>query len=212
MISIVDYESGNVRAIQNILRRCGAASTITSDPREIFKSSAVILPGVGNFSACATKLDQSGLRQVLVESAVDRKLPLLGICLGMQLLFESSEEDVNGGQGLGLLKGRGVKFREFDNAVIRIPNMGWRGVRQTMQGSRIFGEAPYRFYFTHSFHAPLDAMEISIFNATNGYEFPAGVASGNVMGVQFHPEKSHVNGIRFFERYLSWVDSYHERK
>lgn len=157
------------------------------------------------------KLDQSGLRQILVEYAVDRKSPLLGICLGMQLLFESSEEGVNGGQGLGVLRGRIVKFSEIENVTIRIPNIGWRDVRQTSQGSDIFGEAPYRFYFTHSFHAPIDAMDLSIFNTSNGYEFPAGVVLKNIMGVQFHPEKSHVNGIRFFERYLAWVGSYRDK-
>jgi len=141
----------------------------------------------------------------LVEAAVDLKIPFLGICLGMQLLFESSEEGENASRGLGLFKGRVVKFRESKNAKIRIPNMGWRDVTQTKQGARIFGDDPYRFYFTHSFHAPIEAMMASSFTAANGYEFPAGVVSGNVMGVQFHPEKSHVNGIRFFERYLAWV-------
>lgn len=212
MISIVNYGSGNVKAIQNILNRCGATSVITSNPNEIISSSAIILPGVGHFGACASRLDQSGLREVLIDCATFRKLPLLGICLGMQLLFESSEEDSTGGKGLGLIKGRVVRFSESDKSSIRIPNVGWRDVKQTKQGTNIFGDSSYRFYFTHSFHAPIESNELCIFNSENGYEFPAGVISDNVMGVQFHPEKSHVNGIKFFEHYLSWVGGSRERE
>ena len=205
MITIINYGSGNVRAIQNILARCGFLSRISTSPEDISTASALILPGVGHFSTCINRLDQSGLRPVLQESVMGRKVPLLGICAGMQILFERSEEDLCTGKGLGFLKGRVVRFGETGDARARIPNIGWRTVRLSPAGREIFGVAESRFYFTHSYHAPLASGDDALFVSDNGYEFTAGVMQGNIIGVQFHPEKSHSYGIDFFTRYLRWI-------
>ncbi|GLI36669.1 hypothetical protein GHYDROH2_01700 [Geobacter hydrogenophilus] len=130
---------------------------------------------------------------------------MLGICAGMQILFERSEEDLCVGKGLGFLKGTVVRFGDTGNARARIPNIGWRTVRLSTAGREIFGITESRFYFTHSYHAPLESDCDTLFISDNGYEFTAGVMQGNIMGVQFHPEKSHSYGIDFFTRYFKWI-------
>src|SRR6187402_1504447 len=187
---IVDYGVGNLASIKNILKKIGVDSTITSDEATIARADKLILPGVGAFDTCAEKLQRSGLLPILNQKVLDEKVPVLGICVGMQMLTEGSEEGVL--PGLGWIKGKIVKFRqERLPATAKIPHMGWTEVHLN-KPSRLFKDMydEPRFYFVHSYHPQLDREEDVMVYADYGYRFAAGMEKDNIMGVQFHPEKS----------------------
>ena len=203
MIGIVDYGLGNLRSIQNMLRRAGAPSVISSDPGVLREAEKLILPGVGHFRfAMESLFEKRGLVEVLNERALEAKVPVLGICLGAQLLGRGSEE--GGTEGLGWLAMDTVAFdRSRFNRGERVPHMGWAETEHT--GHLLFQgqiESP-RFYYMHSFHLRCDDASAVIATAEHGYRFASGVVQGNIMGVQFHPEKSHAFGLRLLKAFAA---------
>jgi imidazole glycerol-phosphate synthase subunit HisH len=203
MITIVDYGVGNLASMQNMLKKIGVPSLITSSEKDISIAEKLILPGVGAFDTCAEKLQQSGLMEVLSRKVMEEKTPVLGVCVGMQLLAEGSEEGKL--PGLGWIKGKIIKFKQ-DQLLIdtKIPHMGWTDV-EVAKTSKLFEtmHPEPRFYFVHSYHAQLIDETDALVYADYGYKFVAGVERGNVMGVQFHPEKSHKFGMKLLENFAN---------
>lgn len=202
-VVVVNAGIGNLGAIPNMLKRLGVAAQITADPREIEAASQIILPGVGAFDAAMKSLGELGLVEVLNRKALVERVPVLGVCLGMELLGRGSEE--GGLSGLGWIAGRAVRFH-FDGmeAAPRVPHMGWNYVRPTAVGSlfRDLGEMP-RFYFAHSFHLVCDDPADVAGLTKYGYPFASAVQHENIAGIQFHPEKSHRFGLKVFENFLA---------
>ncbi len=201
LITIVDTGVGNLASIKNMLRRAGEDSTITADKEQIGQADRLILPGIGAYDAGVSRLRELNIVDVLRKKALEERVPLLGICLGAQLLFEGSDEGDLG--GLGLIPGRVVRFDvERLGAQLRVPHMGWSAVTLNRPSALFEGmHAAPRFYFVHSFHfAPADPADV-ICSSEHGYTFAAAVERGNIFGVQFHPEKSHKFGLRLLERF-----------
>lgn len=203
MITIVDYHLGNLGSIQNMLRKLGYASEITSDPARVAAASALVLPGVGAFDLGMRNLRQLGLREVLDHTVLERKVPVLGICLGAQLMTRRSEEGQE--PGLGWIAADTVRFGGPALGDLPIPSMGWSSVRSGVVHP-IFpeGETP-RFYFVHSYHFRADNAADVVGWSSYGYEFAAAFAREHIVGVQFHPEKSHRFGMVLFERFARYV-------
>lgn len=200
---VVDAGIGNLGAIPNMLKRLGAKATITSRPEEIASADRIILPGVGAFDPAMRTLAESGIDAVLREKAMDERVPVLGVCLGMQLLFRESEEGRL--PGLGWIAGRAVRFRlDGSDPTLRIPHMGWNWVRPARDGGLLsgFDEVP-RFYFAHSYHVECDDPEDVIGWSTYGYPFASAVQHENIGGIQFHPEKSHRYGLTVLGNFIA---------
>lgn len=201
MIAIVDYGVGNLKSIQNMLRKLGIASQITSDPGALDSASKLILPGVGAFAHGMERLRSLGFEEPLRRRVVDDGIPILGICLGMQLFSRGSAEgDV---PGLGLLPAETVEFdpTRFQQ-YHRIPHMGWSDITLP-RASRLFqGVEPQpRFYFVHSYHVACDDPAVVSAWASHGHPFVAALERGNIAGVQFHPEKSHRYGMALLKNF-----------
>ena len=202
MLLIVDYDMGNVSAIRNMLARIGVNDVVISaDPADCRTASKIILPGVGAFDAAMSNLDQRGLRQPLLDAALGRRVPMLGICLGMQLLAEGSEEGEL--PGLALIPGAVKRFDTQGMATrLRIPHMGWNDVRAGREHALLAGFADERrFYFVHSYHFVCRSPDHAVGMTDYGYPFASVVARDNVAGVQFHPEKSHRFGMRLLSNF-----------
>jgi glutamine amidotransferase len=202
MLTIVDYGVGNLASIRNMLKKIGVEAMISSKKEDILAADKLILPGVGAFDTCAEKLQQSGLLETLEQKVIKEKTPVLGVCVGMQLLTDGSEEGKL--PGLGWIKGRIVKFNQGKlPSSLKIPHMGWREVKLNKQ-SRLFNEMfeEPRFYFVHSYHPVLDNAADALVTADYGYSFVAGMEHENIMGVQFHPEKSHKFGMKLLENFV----------
>jgi glutamine amidotransferase len=201
-LAIVDYGVGNLGAIPNMLERLAAPAVVTSDESVIAGAERIILPGVGHFAAGMANLHAKGLIPVLEERIVRDAVPTLGVCLGMQLLFEGSEEADQ--PGLGWLRGRVVRFRSTGADRERpIPHMGWAelDVQRTTPLLGDLGDAP-RFYFAHTYHPePADPEDV-VATATYRYPFAAVVQRANIHGAQFHPEKSHRFGLQLLKNFL----------
>jgi glutamine amidotransferase len=204
MIAIIDYGMGNLRSVQKGFARVGAAATVTRDPDEIGRAAGVVLPGVGAFGACMDNLRGYGLVDV-VRRCVERGTPFLGICLGMQLLFETSEE-FGPVQGLGLLRGRVVRFRERDDPEFRIPHMGWNQIRAHQQVPALRGIADgSAVYFVHSYYVePADPAVIAT-TTDYGGDFVSAVARDHLFACQFHPEKSQRIGLAMLRNFADTV-------
>lgn len=200
MITVVDYGMGNIGSILNMLKRIGADAAATGRPEEVGAASKLILPGVGAFGQAMANLQASGLDAVLRQRVERDGVPVLGICLGMQLLTESSEEGP--ADGFGWIPGRTVRFRLTSEDGLKVPHMGWNSVMVTRRNPLI-GEGEQRFYFVHSYHAEC-ADEYVIGRAHYGYPFPCALQHRNVLGVQFHPEKSHRFGLDLLTRFVEW--------
>ena len=188
MIAIIDYDIGNLGAVANMLSRIGARCVITNDIDVVLQASGLILPGNGSFDACMRNFNACGLRDI-VERRVSEGIPLLGICVGAQMLGKSSEEGVE--PGLGWLDMQVRRFPEKEG--LRIPHMGWNAVRCMKPDDPLCRslEDAARFYFVHSYRLmPEDAADC-LMQSHYGVDFAAGVARDNIRGVQFHPEKSH---------------------
>jgi glutamine amidotransferase len=202
MIVIVDYGMGNLASIQNMVKKVGGTARISSDVNEIQSASKLILPGVGAFDTGMTNLKERGLIPTL-ETKAKGGTPVLGICLGMQLLSRRSEEGVL--PGLGWIDAETIRFRfSAEQASLRIPHMGWNTVRSTTNAGLFdnLGSEP-RFYFVHSYHVvcrdPADVLSTTEY----GLLFTSALQNGNIMGVQFHPEKSHKFGMALFKNFLA---------
>ncbi|HQR73603.1 MAG TPA: imidazole glycerol phosphate synthase subunit HisH [Sulfurovum sp.] len=201
MIGIVDYKMGNLASVINAFVKVGAVATLESDPSKLNQYDKLILPGVGAFGDAMTHLKENGMDEAVKNFATTGK-PLLGICLGMQLLFESSEE-FGATQGLGLIPGKVVAFDEnrFDHT-LKVPHMGWNELF-VQKETPIFEGLPKEFYlyFVHSYHAVCDDA-YAIGKTHYGYEFVSAVQNGNIYGIQPHPEKSHNNGLKIIENFV----------
>lgn len=196
MIAIVDYGMGNLRSVENALDFLGIESIITSDKETIFNSDGIILPGVGAFPDAIDNIKEAGLDKVLKE-AVNKGKPLLGICLGMQLLFEESDE-VKLSKGLGFLKGRIEKL----NIDLKVPHMGWNSLNMEKESPILNGiEKGSHVYFVHSYYAVRGEEGILNAYADYGVKVPGVVSKGNVYGIQFHPEKSGEVGLRMLKNF-----------
>lgn len=196
VITIVDYGVGNIASVQNMLKKAGHTAELTGDADVVAQASKVILPGVGAFDRAAAILRATGLRDAILQAA-GAGAQVLGICLGMQLLLEGSEEGEGVEVGLGLIQGRVVAFPpEVKAQGLRVPHMGWNSI--TLVGDPSVLPAVTsgdRFYFVHSFHAvPRDPAD-RFATAHHGIDFAAMVRKDNVIGAQFHPEKSHRTGM-----------------
>jgi len=202
MIAIVDYGMGNLLSVANMLRKIGGDAKITSDPGIISSSEGVILPGVGHFGKAMERIKNSGLDEVLQKKVIEDKAPLLGICLGMQLLMEKSEE--GNSEGLGWIPGEVVKFNT-EEAAIKIPHMGWDRV-QPRASSHLFDNlSEARFYFVHSYYVKCRNDENVLGTTDYGTTFTSSVIKDNIAGVQFHPEKSHKFGMQLLINFLKIV-------
>jgi glutamine amidotransferase len=199
-IAILDYGLGNPESVKNMLKKVGLQSKITSKPEEIADAGSIIIPGVGHFGRAMELLHNNGWVDVLGDKAIKEKTPVLGICLGMQLFFEHSEE--GGVKGLGWIPGNVVRFKKIkDN--LKIPHMGWTNVNPA--GSSVLfkdDQEPLRYYFVHSYHVECKSATHEIASAMHSYNFTCAVQKDNITGVQFHPEKSHIYGQRFLKRYF----------
>jgi glutamine amidotransferase len=202
MITIVDYGMGNLGSILNMLKKIGAAGQVSSDPAVIGAASKLILPGVGAFDAAMDRIHATGLRPVLEARALAARVPVLGICLGMQLLGKSSEEGAL--PGLGWIPARVLDFRRRIPADLKVPHMGWNLVRTATASPLTAGLAEMhepRFYFVHSYFMQCEEPSDSILRSEYGLEFDSGVQRGNIFGVQFHPEKSHRFGMHLLSNF-----------
>ena len=203
MIAIIDYDAGNIKSVEKALKLLGQEAVVTRDHETILGADRVILPGVGAFGDAMGKLEQFGLDKVIHE-VVRKNTPFLGICLGLQLLFESSEESP-GVKGLGVLKGEIVRIPESGG--LKIPHMGWNSLRFPRSGRLFAGlpEEPY-VYFVHSYY--LRAEDAGIVTAVTEYgtEIHASVENGNVFACQFHPEKSSDTGIQILKNFVEIQD------
>ncbi len=206
-IAVVDYGAGNLRSVAKALERSGCSPRVSSSPAEIAGAAGIVLPGVGAFADAVSNLESAGLSDA-VREAIARGRPYLGLCLGLQLLFdEIDEHGVN--RGFGLLAGRVERFpkHEPDGRRLRVPHIGWNEVR--FSGSHpMLERLPERecFYFVHSYR-PVPADEtVVVGRADYGGEFAAAVARDHIFAVQFHPEKSQMAGKRMLDAYRAWVE------
>lgn len=200
MTAIIDYGLGNLGSIYNMLDVIGEDSVITSNKNEIHEADRMILPGVGSFDAGINFLKEKGLIEILNDEVKNGK-PILGICLGMQLLGRKSEEGVL--DGLGYISFDSVRFNIDEKLNLRVPHMGWDIVDFKQKNPILAGiEGTQRYYFVHSYHAKCDSSENVLMTCDYGYEFAAGVVKDNVYGVQFHPEKSHDFGMRLLTNFV----------
>lgn len=200
MVGIINYGLGNLGSIQNMLKVIGEKSIISSDINELEKCDRYILPGVGAFDAGMQKLNESGLVDFIKSVTQIDKKPILGICLGMQLLGRKSEEGTL--PGLGLIPFDNIRFR-LDDTELKVPHMGWDIVDFKQKNPLINGlEGAQRYYFVHSYHAKCDSQENVLMTCDYGYEFVASVVKENIMGVQFHPEKSHDFGMALLTNFV----------
>ena len=203
IITIVDYGIGNRGSIVNMLKRIGAPCRVSGDPQEVASAEALIVPGVGAFDAGMANLNERGLTEAIRSAAIERRTPVLGICLGMQLLAEGSEEGVL--PGLSLVRGHAKRFQQpAQDTPIKIPHMSWAQL-EIVRPNRLFDDGEQRFYFVHSYHVACDDARDVIGLADHGGRFVAAFERGNVLGVQFHPEKSHRYGMRLLKNFAERV-------
>ncbi len=204
-IAIVDYGMGNLRSVEKGLQRAGARTCVTSDPSAILGAEGVVLPGVGAFAACMENLRGRGLVDP-IRAVVASGRPFLGICLGLQLLFQESEE-FGPVAGLGILPGRVVRFAGASAARLKIPQMGWNQLAIRRRVADLDGvENGAYVYFVHSYYVVPADPGLTVASTRYGVEFTAAIAAGNVFACQFHPEKSQDVGLRILENFARRVD------
>ncbi len=199
-IAIVDYGMGNLHSVQRKFNRIGARTIVTSDPHVVGRAEKLVLPGVGHFQRAMENLRQLRLVEAL-NDARGRGIPILGICLGMQLLAHRSEEGDT--SGLGWLDARVVRFKVGDTVRFKVPHMGWNEIVQKRK-STLFKNIPDRaeFYFVHAYHLVAKREAIVLAETEYDYSFASAVESENIFGVQFHPEKSHDIGESLLQNFM----------
>jgi glutamine amidotransferase len=201
MITIIDYGAGNIQSIKNMICRIGGTCVISDNPVDIEKADKLILPGVGRFDFGMNNLLKSNLVVSLNAAVLKQKTPILGICLGAQLMCSSSEEGIK--NGLNWFDGQVIKFKKdrFQSNQ-KIPHMGWNTV-SLQKNSKLFeGFDEKRFYFVHSYHFLTHEASINLTITEYGYEFVSAMEKDNIFAVQFHPEKSHKYGMRLMENFI----------
>lgn len=201
MITIVNYGSGNISAITNIYEKINIPYIVVNDASSIKQAKKLILPGVGAFDYNMNKLNESGLREALDEVVLTKKVPVLGICLGLQIMAESSEEGKFA--GLGWIKGVVKKFDEsYITAKPKIPHMGWNSIKVKAVPQLFNGvDEDKGFYFIHSYYIEVKNEEDIMTTTYYGEEFVSAIHNGNIYATQFHPEKSHTNGIQLLKNF-----------
>jgi glutamine amidotransferase len=203
-IAVVDYGMGNIRSVSKALEHVAPQATVlvTSDPRAIAGAERVVVPGQGAMPDCMRQLAASGAREAVVDAAADK--PFLGICIGLQMLFEQGEEGNT--PGLGILPGRVPRFSaEVENAGLKIPHMGWNEVVQERPHALWHGIADRsRFYFVHSYYPRPADRALTAGSCTYGVGFTCAVARDNIFAVQFHPEKSQNSGLQLLSNFVQW--------
>jgi glutamine amidotransferase len=200
MISVIDYGMGNLGSILNMMKRLGAEAKIVATPDDIMRSDKLILPGVGSFDHGMRNLEERGLRSAMEECVIREGKPILGICLGMQLMTASSEEGEL--PGLGWVDAVTRKFR-FDDKNMKVPHMGWNSVNVRCTDGLFKGIDPEpRFYFVHSYYVECGRQAEVLATTRYGIDFVSSFQRNNVMGVQFHPEKSHRFGMKLLKRFV----------
>ena len=199
-VAVVDYDAGNTLSVTRALEKVGARVNLTPDPEEVVAADAVVLPGVGAFGDCMRKLRERGMDEACLETYRAGK-PFLGVCVGLQVLFERSEESP-GVEGLGLLPG---EIARFDVEGLKVPHMGWNELEVVRPHPVLGGLGSEAFYFVHSYHPqpeePADLLGVTDY----GGPFCAAAGRGNLVAVQFHPEKSSRAGLALYENFLSWA-------
>lgn len=202
MITVVDYGMGNLRSVYNAFSLLGADVCVSDNPSDILAAERLILPGVGAFGRAMENLHQRGLIEPLNEKVINQKTPILAICLGMQLLAESSNEH---GQhkGLGWIRGQ---VQHFEPMGFPVPHVGWNEIEMVGERPLFKGLASTNreFYFVHSFHLTTDDENIIAAKTGYGYDFVCAVHQDNIFGTQFHPEKSQNNGLTILRNFMAW--------
>ena len=201
IITVIDYQAGNIRSVEKALEKSGASVKVSGKASDLDKSDAVVFPGQGSCDSSMVNLRNQGLDEVLVEWINSGK-PFMGVCLGLQLLLEESDEGDE--RGLGVLEGRVEKLPEGQ----KVPHMGWNSVRFTTDHPVFKGVSQNSyFYFVHSYIAVPKASSIIAGHTEYGRDFCSAVAFDNVVAVQFHPEKSGENGLNIYKNFVSYVES-----
>ena len=199
-VGIIDYGMGNLHSVQRKLHILGADFKIVKNSLDLNGCEKIILPGVGHFGAAMQKLHELNFTEALSHFALVEKRPILGICLGMQLMAEFSEEGNT--KGLGWVKTKIVRFHVEEPIRYKIPHIGWNTVRS--ENSKLLDEQENEFYFVHSFHAQEPQEKVVLHKTTYEKEFISGFEKENIFGVQYHPEKSHNQGIVLLKRFLEF--------
>jgi len=204
MIVIVDYGMGNLGSVLNMLKKIRVEAVISSDPSVIGKAFKLILPGVGAFDNGMKNLEERGLIPLLEEKVIKQKVLILGVCLGMQLFTKKSEEGKSA--GLGWIDAHVVRFN-FEHSIgkLRVPHMGWNTI-EIVQEHRLFKDMfeEERFYFVHSYHVKCNNNSNILSLTKYGYNFPSSIIKENIIGVQFHPEKSHKFGMKLLKNFVEF--------
>jgi glutamine amidotransferase len=205
MIAVIDYGLGNIKAFLNIYKRLNIEHCSASSPGMLSEATHIILPGVGAFDHAMLKLQSSGMLDVLTEKVLNKNVPVLGICVGMQILANSSEEGAL--PGLGWISGSVKKFTHDTTGIssrFPLPHMGWNDVSLAKESGIFAGvSSTPRFYFLHSFYFECAESTSSIATSEYGYKFTCAVQSENIYGVQFHPEKSHHDGVQLLRDFAN---------
>lgn len=210
MIAIVDYKVGNLGSVMNMFKKIDVPAVVTSDPEEILKADGVLFPGIGRFDFAMDALQKSNLIPVLTDYVFEKKKPLLGICVGYQMLAEHSEE--GDCAGLGWFPAQVKKFQFSDGVKMRVPHMGWNTIRVVQAdspGAKLlhFDDPESRFYFAHSYFVQSKDPTLRLAQTDYGHTYDSALCRGNLFGVQFHPEKSHRFGMQLFRNFGNLVQS-----
>lgn len=201
-VAIIDYGMGNLRSVLKAVESSGGIPLITQKQREIQESDKIILPGVGHFEKGMQNLKQMGLIEILNKEVLEKRKPIMGICLGMQLMMEHSEEgDVD---GLSWFKGNVIRFHVSDKYKYKVPHMGWNSLNYLK--NEIKHNIRNEYYFLHSYHVT-NVNEKDILTTTvYDYEFVSSIQKDNIIGFQFHPEKSHLQGLQLISDFLNFAN------
>jgi imidazole glycerol-phosphate synthase subunit HisH len=207
LIVIVDYKTANLGSLVNILKRLGIPARVAESPEQLRDATRVILPGIGHFDTCARNLRQAGFASALEDVVLaGPRLPLLGICVGAQLLTRGSEEGAE--VGLGWVDAVTRRFPMLDVAGYKVPHMGWNLARPCQNHVLFsgFGETQPRFYFVHSYYMKCEREQDRLAQTTHGVDFDSAITRDNIAGVQFHPEKSHKFGMKLLQNFAKLVN------